>query len=107
MADEGSSQSGGGSGASMLKKWGPLAAIVLLAEFVLAWVVLQLVFKDRIAEEEYAPSVAGEVYSMSTTEHSPLPYPYTSPALKSIAANPAGTQAQRFVMFSLTLGLVG
>ena len=45
MAEEAAEESGGGGGGdggSTLKKYGPLAAIVLLAQVVLAWVVIQL-----------------------------------------------------------------
>ena len=43
MADEAEEGGGGaaaGGGGGVLKKYGPLAAIVLLAQVVLAWVVL-------------------------------------------------------------------
>jgi hypothetical protein len=82
MADEGEEGGGGGGdgggdGGSALKKYGPLAAIVLLAQVVLAWVVISFVFKDNVPEEEQAdliPEQSVELRSGQVEEKSRLPF---------------------------------
>ena len=49
MADEATEEASGGGG-SVLKKYGPLAGIVLLAQVVLAWVVITFALKDNVPE---------------------------------------------------------
>ena len=100
----------GGDGGSVLKKYGPLAAIVLLAQVVLAWVVISFLFKDNVPEEEQEdliPDQSVELFSGSGEEQTKtrLPYYYTSKEMGSITANPAGTNAERFVVISVQLGL--
>ncbi|MBT4101668.1 MAG: flagellar basal body-associated FliL family protein [Gemmatimonadetes bacterium] len=104
---------GGGGGGSALKKYGPLAAIVLLAQVVLAWVVITVTVGDKLPQNEpesdllpqqqqqqQAPTEEGE-------ESDALPYFYTNEMLDQITANPAGTNAQRFVVAGVQLGLTG
>ncbi len=116
MADEteegvgGGDAGDGGDGGSVLKKYGPLAAIVLLAQVVLAWVVISVVFKDNVPEEEQEdliPDQSVELLSGSGEEQTKtrLPYYYQSKEMGSITANPAGTNAERFVVVSVQLGL--
>ena len=54
MADEAEQGGGGGSagGGSVLKKYGPLAVIVLLAQVVLAWVVINFTVGDKMGSKE-------------------------------------------------------
>jgi flagellar basal body-associated protein FliL len=113
MADEseeggGGGGGGGGDGGSVLKKYGPLAAIVLLAQVVLAWVVISFVFKDNVPEEEQEdliPEQSVELLSGQVEEKSRLPYYYSSEAMGAITANPAGTNSERFVVLTVQLGL--
>jgi len=111
MADETIEEvSAGAGGGSALKKYGPLALIVLVAQVVLAWVVLTLAVGDRlgggdsdeplIADDEITAD-AGEV------ESDDLPFLYGNPALEKITANPAGTNAQRYAVVTVQLGLTG
>lgn len=110
MADEAEEGGGGGeAGGSVLKKYGPLAAIVLLVQVVLAWVVIQVAFKGSMPAKEPEEELVTEMPHSLTAEaeENILPYYYQSDKLQSIAANPAGTNAERFVVISVELGLVG
>jgi flagellar basal body-associated protein FliL len=111
--EEAERPSGGeaGDGGSVLKKWGPLAAIVLVAQGIVAWVVITTVFKDKVGGQEHA----GEPLLTETqvqeggnkAEHAgPLPKYYSPAPLKKIMANPAGTDASRVVMVAVELGMV-
>ena len=109
MADEAPEEIGGGGG-SALKKYGPLALIVLVAQVVLAWVVLTVAVGDRLGggetdeplmPEDEITTDAGEV------ESDELPFLFISPELEKITANPAGTNAQRYAVVSVQLGLAG
>jgi len=109
MADEATEEAGGGGGGSVLKKYGPLAAIVLLAQVVLAWVVITFALKDNVPDapqDDLIPPAVENSRSGQQEERTALPYYYSSKTLTSITANPAGTNAERFVMFSVQLGLV-
>ena len=111
MADESEGGGGGGDGGdggSVLKKYGPLAAIGLLAQVVLAWGIISFVFKDNVPEEEredLIPEQSVELRSGQVEEKSRLPYYYSSEALGTITANPAGTNSERFVVLTVQLGL--
>lgn len=114
MADEEQEEGGGGgaAGGSVLKKYGPLAAIVLLAQVVLAWVVIQVTIKDNVgpgeSEEALLPEIEQQMQSEDTGESTSLPYYLDRPEiLGKITANPAGTNASRFVVIGVQLGLVG
>lgn len=111
MADESEGGGGGGDGGdggSVLKKYGPLAAIVLLAQVVLAWGIISFVFKDNVPEEEredLIPEQSVELRSGQVEEKSRLPFYYTTEAMGAITANPAGTNSERFVVLTVQLGL--
>lgn len=113
MADEEQEQAGGGaSGGSVLKKYGPLAAIVLLAQVVLAWVVIQMTMKDKVSSQEpeeelLAKAVQPQAEGGSAVEAKELPFYLVREDLQRITANPAGTNAQRFVVVGVQLGLSG
>ena len=102
--------SGGGDGGSLLKKYGPLAAIVLLAQVVLAWVLVEFGLSNVKEEDTQllvpeTPTV--EMYSGGDMEEMPLlPYYYSKEEFKTITANPAGTNSERFVVVSVQLGLL-
>ena len=103
--------SGGGDGGSLLKKYGPLAAIVLLAQVVLAWVLVEFGLSSNVKEEDTqllvpdTPTV--EMYSDGDKgEMTQLPYYYSKEEFKTITANPAGTNSERFVVVSVQLGLL-
>lgn len=101
---------GAGDGGSVLKKWGPLAAIVLVAQVTVAWVLITTVFKDRAGGGEHAaePILRETQVEEGGTkaEHTgPLPEYYSPALLKKILANPAGTNASQVVMLSVELGL--
>lgn len=114
MSDEEAEKpSGGGSGdgGSVLKKWGPLAAIVLVAQVTVAWVLITTVFKDRAGGGEHAAEpILHETQVQeggAKAEHTgALPEYYSPPLLKKIMANPAGTDASRVVMVAVELGLI-
>ena len=104
--------SGGGSdgGGSVLKKWGPLAAIVLVAQVTVAWVLITTVFKDRAGSADHAPEPIlseTQVQEGCNKEESSgelLEY-FSPPGLKKIVANPTGTDGAQVVMLSVDLGL--
>ncbi len=107
MGGEGAARKG--DGGSILRKWGPLAAMVLLAQSVVAFAIIWFVFKDNVtAQQERQLLPAEELTKKAGLEEEPdaLPFIYASDELKNITANPAGTNAERFVMFSIKLGLV-
>ena len=116
MADEEQEEdAGGAAGGSVLKKYGPLAVIVLLAQVVLAWVVIQVTLKDKVGlddtEDPLIPEIEQQMVesdddgSSASTE---LPYYLKRPeVLERITANPAGTNASRFVVIGVELGLIG
>ena len=109
-AEEAGGGDGGEDGGSPLKKYGPLAAIVLVAQAVLAWILIQFILNGSVPEEEQeqlVPEQSVEVHSESRVERVSLPYYYSSPNLTNVTANPAGTNSERFVVVSLQLGLVG
>lgn len=102
---------GGGDGGSVLKKWGPLAAIVLVAQGIVAWVVITTVFKDKVGGEEHAAEIPLHETQIqeggSKEEHAgELPEYYSPAPLKKIMANPTGTDASRVVMVTVELGLI-
>ncbi len=116
MADEGDDGGGdggggggGADGGSVLKKYGPLALIVLLAQVVLAWVVIEFALKDNVPEEEQGDLIPEQTVEMHSVgkqeERSGLPFYYSSPALSTITANPAATNSERFVVLTVQLGL--
>ena len=114
MADEEQEEDGGGAaGGSVLKKYGPLAVIVLLAQVVLAWVVIQVTLKDKVGlddtEDPLIPEIEQQmVESADGSASTELPYYLKRPeALDRITANPAGTNASRFVVIGVELGLIG
>ena len=100
---------GGGDGGSVLKKYGPLAAIVLLVQVVVAWAIITFFFKGTAADEAqeaFLPPATEITRGGQQQEREKLPYYYSSERLENMTANPAGTNASRFVMFSVQLGLV-
>ena len=114
MADEEQEEGGGGAaGGSVLKKYGPLAVIVLLAQVVLAWVVIQVTLKDKVGlddtEDPLIPEIEQQmVESADGSASTELPYYLKRPeVLERITANPAGTNASRFVVIGVELGLIG
>lgn len=103
---------GGAAGGSTLKKYGPLAAIVLLAQVVLAWVVIQVTISDKVgpadSEEPLLPEIEQQRRIDDSGEVTALPFYLKRPeTLGSITANPAGTNASRFVVIGVELGLIG
>lgn len=112
MADEGEEGGGGpaGGGGGVLKKYGPLAGIVLLAQVVLAWVVITVTVGDKMGSQEPdEPLIPEEQVSQSggAEESTDLPFYFTHAQLSGITANPAGTNAQRYAVLTVQLGLVG
>ena len=114
MAEEAAEESGGGGGGgdggSVLKKYGPLAAIVMLAQAVIAFLIIEFVLKENMPEEPQDPLIP-QMTSETTrqsggdSDDGPLPFLYASEDLKTITANPAGTNSERFVVLSVQLGL--
>lgn len=111
--EEAERPSGGdsGDGGSVLKKWGPLAAIVLVAQVTVAWVLITTVFKDRVGGGDHAAEpILHETQvqegGAKAEETGKLPEYYAPALLKKIMANPAGTDASRVVMLSVELGVV-
>ena len=110
MADEAQEElagEGGGDGGGVLKKYGPLAFIVLIAQVVLAWAVVQFGFQGQASSEAEEERIDTE-YELQTDKEEEvdvLPYYYSPLELQKIAINPAGTNADRIAQFSVTLGL--
>ena len=114
MAEEEEEGGGGGAapaGGSVLKKYGPLAAIVLLAQVVLAWVVIQFTMKDVQQGGDEGEQLLSETVTEGLVEEDvtkDLPYYFPDgEMLSKITFNPAGTNAERFSVISITLGLSG
>lgn len=115
MAEEAAeeNEAGGGDGGGVLKKWGPLAAIVMLAQAIIAFVLIEFVLQDNVPEQPQEPLMP-ESSSVEIRQIQPekedvrdrLPFIYDSPkVLRTITANPAGTNSERFVVLSVQLGL--
>tara|TARA_B100000676_G_C17770647_1_gene676536 strand:- start:30 stop:671 length:642 start_codon:yes stop_codon:yes gene_type:complete len=112
MAEEAAEESvgEGGDGGNVLKKYGPLAAIVMLAQAVIAFLIIEFVLKENMPEEPQDPLIP-QMTSETTrpsggaSDDEPLPFLYASNDLKTITANPAGTNSERFVVLSVQLGL--
>ena len=114
MAEE---EEGGGeeAGGSVLKKWGPLAAIVLLVQSGVAAVLLNLfglgLFSEKKEQEE--DSFETSMHDANSTQDEGdggdegLPFYYQNDLLKNVTANPAGTNGERFLVFDMELGLAG
>ena len=105
-ANEANETSDGG----VLKKWGPLAGVVCLVQVVLAWVLIQFVLKDNVPDqpgEQLIPELQEVVIHQGRDEvkRDRLPFLYVSKELDTITANPAGTNAERFVVLGVQLGL--
>ncbi len=49
MAEEAAEEAGGGG--SVIKKWGPLVAIILMAQIVSVIVLYQVLFKDSMPQQ--------------------------------------------------------
>ena len=95
-----------GDNGSAVKKYALLAGVILLAQAALAWLVIALVFEDRILwvdDDELLPPATER-----TAVRAPgrLPYYYVTSELQKIITNPADTDGQRFVSVSVQLGLV-
>ena len=97
-AQEGVAEGGGGDGGGVLKKYGPLAFIVLIAQVVLAWGIITFGgLSGQVAEEndeeqldtDYQLNVAQE------EEVDVLPFYISPPELTKIALNLASTNADR------------
>jgi flagellar basal body-associated protein FliL len=96
------------SSLSVFKKYGPFALAVLLAQVLLAWVVIAIAFKDNTpepAQDELIPEVHMMPGQTLETRQHRLPYFYIADDLRDIVANPAGTNADRIVMATVQLGL--
>lgn len=114
MAEEAAEENegGGGDDGSVLKKWGPLAAIVMLAQAIIAFVLIEFVLQDNMPEETSEPLVSDhssveirQIQNKKEEVLNRLPYIYSSKDLQTITANPAGTNSERFVVLSVQLGL--
>ena len=115
MADEadeggGGDEGGGEDGGSVLKKYGPFAAIILLVQVVLAWVVIQYGLIGGGAEEEevtFSPETPSVTVASDGQDDDSggLPFYYSSGLLSNITANPAGTNSERFIVVTAQIGL--
>jgi len=111
-AENGNEEASGdnGDGGGVLKKWGPLAGVVCLVQVVLAWVLIQFVLKDNVPDqpsEQLIPETQEVIIRQGGDENSSkrLPFLYVSKELDQVTANPAGTNAERFVVLGVQLGL--
>jgi flagellar basal body-associated protein FliL len=110
MAEE--DEGGGGpapAGGSVLKKYGPLAAIVLLVQVVVAWVVIKTLLdpsssEDRDPGDPLIPQQQVQA-AISEEEGSGLPYQHPAEPIK-ITFNPAETNSERFAVLEIVLGLM-
>ena len=78
---------------------------------LLAWVVIQVTIKDNPATEAPTSELLPQEQQQAPTEegqdNEELPFYYKNEILDKITANPAGTNAQRFVVVGVELGLIG
>lgn len=109
ISEEGGGGGGGGGGGSVLKRFGPLALLVLIVQIIVAWAIITFYLKGGAldqAGEELLPVETEITRDGQQQERQKLPYYYSSEKLENMTANPAGTNASRFAMFSVQLGLV-
>lgn len=110
MAEE---KEGGGEevGGSVLKKWGPLAAIVLFCQAVIAAGLIHFLGGSLFSQDENGEKVdtvrSGRFSDQVEDKEELLPFYYVNEKLANITANPAGTNGERFVVFDVELGLRG
>lgn len=99
-----------GDSPSTFKRYGPFAVVVIVVQIAVAWVLIEFVFKDGPATQPYEDLLPHEetvVVEKGQRAGGKLPYYYKSAELKNITSNPAGTNAERVVMASVQIGLVG
>lgn len=97
---------------SAVRRFGPLAILILAAQIGIAWVLIQtlLVPKPPVRSGDDA-MLAQELMGVETkvTEDEEvardLPFYFTTEALNKIAVNPAGTEGMRFMLATLQLGI--
>lgn len=96
----------------VLKKYGPLAAIVLLVQVVLAWVLIQVTVVDNVGGDgdtgdDLLPQEMEIKRGGDEEDSDEIPYYWGAAELAKVTANPAGTNAERFVVLSMEIGLSG
>ena len=97
------------AGGSVLKKYGPLAAIVLLAQVVLAWVVIKITSPASTADQDTGDPLIPQAQTQimeDTDEATGLPFVYQNEALGKMTFNPAETNSERFMVLDFQLGLM-
>ena len=110
MADEIEETGGGGApgGGGALKKYGPLAAIVLVAQLIITYALIQTwpSAAERDTGEDLIPDTEVRLDGKDA-EFAELPFTWGAVELAKITANPAGTNATRFAVVDVELGLQG
>jgi flagellar basal body-associated protein FliL len=104
---------GGEAGGSVLKKWGPLALIILLVQVIIAFVLIKMFMPEggvperEAAQEELFDRKIMAQQQGGEQDREGLPYYLKPEALEGITVNPAGTNSSRFVVITVELGLAG
>ena len=96
---------------SAMKRFGPLAVLVLLAQLGIAWVLIQTLLTPEKVEtpagdEMMAQKLMGERQDAGEDQsRGDLPFYYAPPDLHRVAVNPAGTSGERVMVVAVELGL--
>lgn len=97
---------------SAVRRFGPLAFLILAAQIAIAWVLIQALLtpKSTVRVDDdpmLAQEWMGEPEAPAEGEESSegLPYYYQMDALQGVVVNPAGTEGLRYLLASLELGL--
>lgn len=97
---------------SAVRRFGPLAILILAAQIGIAWVLIQTLLVPKPPQRGGDDAMlAQELMGVETkvtedeTVAKDLPYYLTIEALSKIAVNPAGTEGTRFMLATLQLGI--
>ena len=98
------------AGGSVLKKYGALAAIVLLVQVVVAWVVIKTLMDSGSPQDNDPgdPLIPQQQEQLPNSEEDGmgLPYQHLNEVLSKITFNPAETNSERFAVLGIVLGLM-
>ncbi len=97
-------------GRSALRRYGPLGAAILIAQITVAWFLIRILLAPAVpvkaAEDEILKqTLSGQDVTEPAKQDRRLPYYYAPETLRKVVVNPARSNAERFLMTSIELGL--
>ncbi len=97
-------------GRSTLRRYGPLGAAILIAQITVAWFLIRVLLAPaapvKAAEDEMLKqTLTGQDVTAPAKQERRLPYYYAPEPLRKLVVNPSRSNAERFLMTSIELGL--